>query len=139
MRIGSRIVESIKTNKMKEEKKYTLPKDFAEEWLTALRSGKYKQAKTVLYNKNTKGYCCLGVACAIKYSLNYLKAEESRYAGVIEKSEYNLRFDLKKIPEQLKGGDQIKNDLVITLTDMNDSGKTFDEIADWIEKNIEFI
>jgi len=30
-------------------------------WDKALRSGKYKQGKKVLYNEKTEGYCCLGV------------------------------------------------------------------------------
>lgn len=32
-------------------------------WVKALRSGKYKQANSVLYNG--KGYCCLGVLCRV--------------------------------------------------------------------------
>lgn len=120
------------------EKLYTLPKDFAEEWLTALRSGKYNQAKGILYDKHKNGYCCLGVACAIKYPIHYLKSEEGGYAGIIEKSEYHLQFNLKKIPDQLKGGEEIENDFVNQLTDMNDGGKSFNEIADWIEENVEF-
>ena len=33
------------------------------EWTKALRSGKYKQTKDTLQDKN--GYCCLGVACEL--------------------------------------------------------------------------
>lgn len=36
-----------------------MPRDIAKKWLTALRSGKYKQGYGRLYDGN--GYCCLGV------------------------------------------------------------------------------
>lgn len=36
------------------------------EWLAALRSGKYRQATGALKNADTKGYCCLGVACVVQ-------------------------------------------------------------------------
>ena len=32
-------------------------------WVKALRSGKYKQGDTVLFNRKEKSYCCLGVLC----------------------------------------------------------------------------
>jgi hypothetical protein len=37
----------------------------AKKWVAALRSGKYKQCKSVLKNtyKGEDSYCCLGVAC----------------------------------------------------------------------------
>ena len=67
-------------------KKYKLPKEFAEKWLTALRSGDYEQGNehllsyeevdefTVNYNK--KSYCCLGVACSLT------EVSEALYSGM---------------------------------------------------------
>ena len=120
------------------EKKYRLPKDFADEWLEALRSGKYNQADGVLYDSKYNEYCCLGVACRIKYPLHYLKNCEGGYASLISVGldPYNVRYNLKKIPNELKG-DCLDNDLVNKLTSMNDNGKTFSEIANWIEDNVE--
>lgn len=34
-------------------------------WIKALRSGKYKQGKSELFNKSEKTYCCLGVLCVV--------------------------------------------------------------------------
>ena len=34
-----------------------------ENWLAALRSGKYKQGKIMLYDRNNDTYCCLGILC----------------------------------------------------------------------------
>lgn len=129
------------------EKKFRLPKEIANEWLEALRSGNYNQTHGTLYNPNMDAYCCLGVICRIKYPLHYLKSNgfnnknNFEYAGIIEKDRNNpscLKYDLKKIPKELKG--TIKdNKLVSILTEMNDEkGYDFIEIADWIEKNVEF-
>ena len=117
-------------------KDFRLPKEFAEKWLKALRSGDYEQGTSTMYHKYSGGYCycCLGVACRIEYPLHYLKGNNGHYAGLIEKSLHQLKFDLKKIPKELKGS----NDLVDKLMRMNDDEcKSFDQIADWIEDNVE--
>lgn len=46
------------------EKPFKLPKEFAEKWLKALRSGEYAQGQNKLCNSDSE-YCCLGVAGAI--------------------------------------------------------------------------
>ena len=74
------------------DKQFRLPKEFAEKWLTALRSGKYKQAVETLYDPDVDGFCCLGVACVLEYPLHYLKTETGRFGGVIEKSFKQLKF-----------------------------------------------
>ena len=118
-------------------KDFRLPKEFAEKWLKALRSGDYKQDTCALYKEKTNGYCCLGVACRIEYPIRYLRKNTGGYAGVIEKSLNQLKFDLKKIPKELKGN-LITNRLVDRLTTMNDDEcESFDQIADWIEDNVE--
>ena len=43
-------------------KKPKLPKRFKNKWINALRSGKYKQGQSDLYNENKDTFCCLGVA-----------------------------------------------------------------------------
>src|ERR1700692_953384 len=40
-----------------------IDKKFKKKWLAALRSRKFKQTKMVLHN--SRGYCCLGVACVV--------------------------------------------------------------------------
>ncbi len=62
-------------------KQFKLPKEFAEKWITALRSGEYKQGESMLQSfkeeyadeeyddlestPETCNYCCLGVAAYI--------------------------------------------------------------------------
>ena len=115
------------------ENKYQLPKEFAEKWVAALRSGEYEQGEGMLYDDFYGTYCCLGVAAKIcdapidkiaKYSL----------------LEIGGWFDEYGVPEALIGN----NDTFIdSLTAMNDgfgtAKKSFPEIADWIEQNVEFI
>lgn len=114
-------------------KTYKLPKEFAEKWVSALRSGKYKQTSDSLIKfsdtTNEKSYCCLGVAgsiCGLK-SKTLLKHRLSDLYGNI--------LPIKKDIGDLK----INEDFNQTLINLNDSGKSFTEIADWIESNVEFI
>ena len=116
-------------------KNFKLPKEFTEKWLKALRSHDYEQGDGTLYDANSNTYCCLGVACRMEYPLQYLKASDG-YASLIEKSQDQLKFDLKKIPKELKGN-LITNRLVKRLTRMNDYKSSFKKIADWIEDNVE--
>jgi len=103
-----------------ESKKYTLPKEFAERWVAALRSGLYKQSTAHLYNDN--GYCCLGVAC------NLEDVSDEKLFGQIYPN-----FDW--LPLEIK-----YNNLDIECATLNDHlGYSFAEIADWIEANVEFI
>ncbi len=36
-----------------------------DQWLEALKSGKFKKCTGILFNSTTNSYCCLGVACEI--------------------------------------------------------------------------
>jgi hypothetical protein len=86
-------------------------------WVKALRSGKYQQQRDSVL-KNEHGYCCLGVLHRI-----HTGQDPKLYwnAGICERPEV---FDpLEPYIEE--------------LTAMNDSkGKSFSEIAAWIEANL---
>ena len=111
----------------KERKGFELPKEFAEKWIAALRSGEYKQGLFKLYRDSSKTFCCLGVACAVEgININNIIGELFIRKGISE-----------KIPKILCG-DTLYG-LPATLSDMNDTGKSFEEIADWIEQNVKFI
>ena len=104
-----------------QEKEVQLPKLFKKKWLKALRSEKFKQGRTYLQNNNS--YCCLGVACRIVHPKK--KIETICY---IEES-------LKtKVPKILRGN--TTNPVVQKLTTLNDTGESFEEISNWIEKNL---
>jgi hypothetical protein len=85
-----------------------------ENWVKALRSGEYKQGKGRLELHNDDGstsYCCLGVLNAI---------DESIYAS----DNFFLSLVILDINTQMR------------LAIMNDGGATFNEIAEYIEREL---
>lgn len=109
-------------------------------WITALRSGKYSQGKNSLRDSENN-YCCLGVLCDIIPNNNWEligDLYEARIGnGYIESSTsvfpFLMRADygLNKIIN-----DETRETLHERLIDMNDSGSTFAEIADYIKVNM---
>lgn len=100
----------------------------AKKWVAALRSGKYEQCEKKLTFDG--GFCCLGVACMV--------ASES---GVLLPDTWDSEASLLSLPS-VKGwlGLDCEFGSYVTeegyrgeLTDDNDSGKTFAQIADIIE------
>lgn len=102
-----------------------LPEDFKKKWLEALRSGEYKQGVGTLYDKVTNAHCCIGVACYLHNGVN------ANLCGFLPQSGVS---GYSALPDAISGG--FSNDVTAQLITMNDSGKSFAEIADWIEKNL---
>ncbi|CAB4142522.1 hypothetical protein UFOVP434_16 [uncultured Caudovirales phage] len=101
-----------------------MKKQYKEKWLTALRSGEYAQTTHTL--SNAEGFCCLGVLCDIspKMKLENLAGKERDYSGDTLQ-DASLKFFGLSSEEQEK------------LIEMNDdNGKSFKQIANWIEKNL---
>lgn len=110
-------------------------KDLKKKWIDALRSGKYLQGQDRLCHKGA--YCCLGVLGSILPKTIDFEICDFYEEGVVyvwdgeeytECDEY-LPLDIGKIiglelPMQEK------------LARMNDNGKSFEEIADFIEENL---
>lgn len=126
----------------------------AEKWVAALKSGDYDQTQSVLKrtasdpdNANV-GHCCLGVACEVYHKET---GEGEWKVEILATIPYFVTDDSADTP-------QTKNDIVLpvavrewlglastggdyldgygdasSLTDLNDSGATFAEIADLIE------
>lgn len=87
-------------------------------WVKALRSGEFKQAEGDLHNEC--GYCCLGV---LRYCLNVQDRssldEENSYLTEAQAEKAGLTFKQQN-----------------TLANMNDKGKTFEQIAKHIERRL---
>lgn len=92
-------------------------------WIAALRSGKYTQGRTRLNDKQQTEFCCLGVLCKV--------------AGIDNPEGRSFSYDIvRALTDTPRTGDP---DLVNTLMQMNDQqGKSFGEIADYIEANVGF-
>lgn len=100
-------------------------------WTAALRSGGYVQGTDALC-ENGK-YCCLGVLNDIQgNSFVVRKADGVRSRSYFNHSDLFVSgINLGWLETQ---GVTVSQSM--TLTRMNNSGKPFDEIADWIEENI---
>ncbi len=101
-------------------------------WIEALRSGKYQQGQGAL--KDDDGFhCCLGVIANEVSCDNWTKETNYyynfTYNGIETRSYGTLPHTLLEFLG-LEYFDQGQ------LIGMNDSGKTFAEIADWIEGNL---
>jgi len=120
-----------------------MKKQVMKKWVTALRSGKYKQGKEYLCDDGK--YCCLGVLCDI-YNKERVK---SKKRSIIEddKSTSYLHFDgaWEVLPECVRewagmesstGALSLK-DMDTSLAELNDHGKKFSTLANTIEKHYE--
>jgi hypothetical protein len=139
-------------NKMRPEVK--------EKWLNALRSGEYQQGSDALKITSSEAddapaeYCCLGVLCdlAVKAgvidepvydvtrdwvygddketSWTSLPETVSRWAGLVSEDGYDISDPYVRVPHP-RGGEVSRS-----LSSINDSGKTFEDIAQIIEEQL---
>ena len=96
-----------------------------QKWIDALRSGEYNQVKGTLKGQEpdgTIGYCCLGVFADINGK--ELKAMPIVIGYTEEGPEEIYEYCRESMPEYV----------VEAGISMNDDGRTFEEIADMIEK-----
>lgn len=110
-------------------------KEIAKKWVKALRSGKYKQGKGFL--RTTKNeYCCLGVLCEIHRTVH----KKNKWV-----TKDGVKFYMQTeaaLPKTVMKWANVKRQFgslssETTLAALNDNGKTFNQIADIIEKRVE--
>lgn len=109
-------------------------KNIKKQWLKSLRSGEYEQVGGFLYCDG--GYCCLGVLFEATQD-DWWVYDRPHIAKV--RGARKVVGDVYRTPESkshLFGRDILGMPAVEKLAKMNDSGKSFDYIADWIEKNL---
>lgn len=113
------------------DKRFRLPKKFADNWLNELRNGGHSQGQDELFNNQSYRYCCLGIAGLVCG----LDNDQMDRLDVLYP--YLCELDDVTIPLELLGEPR-DNKLVSNLTQMNDEeNKSFSEIADWVENNCE--
>lgn len=117
-----------------------MDKEIADKWVKALRSGKYKQGESVLCkveDKNVK-YCCLGVLCHI-LGTPYTVEDGCKKYGCEEDEQAFCRLPFAvMLQTEMKSGIG-RLDEFTTLSNLNDRGKSFEEIANVIEENWELL
>jgi hypothetical protein len=102
-------------------------------WVAALRSGDYKQAPSSLRNRG--GYCCLGVFCDLHDSSQWRRMSLTTYSLY----EYNIddgHPTRAYPPPSVRRKYRLTVKAQAKLADMNDMGKSFNEIADYIENEL---
>ena len=104
------------------------------EWITALRSGDYKQSRFAL--KQGDEFCCLGVLCDIVKS----KVNGS-WIGLIHSDRDAFCINghagpVSTLPLEVRNLTGLMGLEENTLVGKNDAGETFERIADYIEKEI---
>lgn len=114
----------------------TMQKNLRNRWVKWLRSGRYFRTRNQLTNKKGNTFCCLGVLADIQgavwaQSFGDLKPE-------IENERICTSADGTSSGAYLQpryaGGLDLKTQ--VELGKINDNGKSFKYIADWIMKNV---
>lgn len=112
-------------------------------WLEALRSGDYQQTKSILRGHDNT-FCCLGVLCdlAAKDGMGEWDASIDPEAVVFIESENHFENASFPAYTTLRWALGVSPSVVLTntinsyngLAKLNDTGSTFNEIADRIER-----
>lgn len=116
--------------------------EVAKIWVDALRSGEYTQGKQALkFTKAGKCYhCCLGVLCELYDKYNEEKLTET----ISDNSRRIIAFDgeTEILPERVREWAGLLNKRgsfnsgFESLMQFNDTGSSFEDIADVIEQNV---
>jgi hypothetical protein len=97
----------------------------AKKWVEALRSGKYEQGKNKLRSNDGKQFCCLGVLCQLAAPRKWVNCGGAYF------HESGQSIAPLKVWSKVVGNSNLKQ---TRLSALNDSGASFSEIADEIER-----
>jgi hypothetical protein len=125
-----------------------MKKEVMEKWVKALRSGEYNQTKNFLCTD--AGYCCLGVLTdlyiqeTIEQAPLFAKNWEEAYKdNEDEQTVFVFDNENETLPQEVLNWAGMKdhcgtyNSRDKCLTVLNDTGMSFEKIADVIEQNCE--
>ena len=106
-----------------------LTQELKDQWIAALKSGKYIQGSSRLrtYTYSGDKFCCLGVLCDVIDSTGWNWHGDDPQYCYFDNKQYGVSHTW--LPENIQ----------MELIKMNDSvynKRSFNEIADWIETNI---
>jgi hypothetical protein len=110
------------------------PKQVRKIWIDALKSGRYRQGNGYLAQRKSKhvNYCCLGLlselACKAGVVEKKVHGEQNAYGGD--------RYYLPSAVKEWAGIKTVQGEFGdISLAELNDQGKSFEEIAKVIESS----
>jgi hypothetical protein len=115
-----------------------MKKEIAEKWAEALESGKYKQGRH--YLRVGDEFCCLGVLCEIAIESGVGVSSQTTMDGEV----YRYEETTKQLPRSVQVWAGVRTAIGSVnggycLAEYNDSGKTFNQIADIIRQNVEVL
>ena len=114
-----------------------MKKEIAEKWIAALRSGEYKQTSGILANHNRTEHCCLGVLCELAIEdgvgLQVLRPDDASYTSFDGEGSH-LPDCVQDWADTYGATPVTPRQSIVELIRMNDSGSSFEDIADHIEK-----
>ena len=125
-----------------------MKREIAKKWIKALRSGKYQQGSDRLRGDGDQ-FCCLGVLCNLHAQAHPEIAATQLNPGVyLREAEVLPRAVMQWAGMTSKNGSIVDEDgrarkIFVDgmgywdLTEINDAGESFSEIADVIEENWE--
>lgn len=122
-------------------KVHDVHKEVKEKWVTALRSGQYPQGRELLRFSNPETnrdeFCCLGVLCELAVQEGVIA--HPRTGDVDDDGVWHYGLEPytgtgSPPPAVRKWSGLTRYAQLVTLNDQD--GKTFPEIADWIEANL---
>lgn len=104
-------------------------KQIKKKWIAALRSGQYDQGRGALCTVTEEGakYCGLGVLYEV------VNGED---AWVVTNGLLKIRGGGRRASSMYLGPKGCLKNKATLLASMNDTGKTFDKLATWIEENL---
>lgn len=101
-----------------------------QKWVEALRSKKYKQGRSCLRSRDDE-FCCLGVLCDVIDPNVWRNPKNTKWTSSYEYLTYT-----RLLPPSVQQCQNLPQTQLEKLMNMNDDGKPFTEIADYIEVNI---
>ena len=107
-------------------------------WTVALRSDDFKQGKYKLRTHEDK-YCCLGVLGHLAVAAGAIPEPEfySSWKTDSGRGEWEYDGDACGLAPALREWAGLTHDSINDLISLNDGqGKSFSEIADWIDENL---
>lgn len=116
-----------------------MKKEWADKWVEALRSGEYAQGRMAL--RTHSSYCCLGVLCDIAgatFEPSDIPEPPGLYKAALdgEIDYFALPNTVQSLTGMRTSGGRFSLD-ENSLAELNDSGESFDEIANIIEREWE--
>lgn len=109
--------------------------EIKEQWVEALRSGKYKQGQGQLRDDNNK-FCCLGVLCNLHAQAHpEIAAQQEDPSSYLGGYEFPPKEVLKWAGLNSEEGEFVdEKGEGQSLAELNDEGRTFRYLANRIEK-----